>query len=144
MRNGFRIYDTHTHIGTARHSGRRFSASQMLARMDTSGIDKAVLIPFPVVDDHRAAHDEIGSAVRAYPDRFTGAACVHPFIPEQEFRSEIRRCTEQLGLRAIKLQPQYQALNPISPRSDFFFETALEYKLPIICHTGTGVPFSLP
>jgi predicted TIM-barrel fold metal-dependent hydrolase len=144
MRANFRIYDTHTHIGTARHSGRSQSAEQMLRAMDAAGIDRAVLIPFPVVSDYGAAHDEIGRAVGDHPDRFTGAACIYPFIPEQNFRDEVRRCAEELGLRAIKLQPQYQALNPISPRSDFFFEAALEYRLPVICHTGSGVPFSLP
>jgi predicted TIM-barrel fold metal-dependent hydrolase len=144
VRNGFSIYDTHTHIGVARHSGRRFTAEQMLAAMERTGVDRAVLIPFPVVDDHRAAHDEIGSALRQYPDRFTGAACIYPFLPLGEFRDETRRCAEELGFRALKLQPQYQPLNPISPRSDFFFETALQYRLAVICHTGSGVPFALP
>ncbi len=141
---GFRVYDTHTHIGAARHSGSVVSADHMLRSMDRHGVDRAVLIPFPVVEDHRAAHDEIAQAVKDHPDRFTGAACIYPFIPEQEFRDEIRRCVEKLGLRAMKLQPQYQALNPISPRSAFLFETALEHELPLICHTGTGAPFALP
>jgi len=35
-------------------------------------------------------------------------------------------------------------LNPFSSRSNFFFETALENKLAVICHTGAGLPFSLP
>jgi predicted TIM-barrel fold metal-dependent hydrolase len=144
MKDGFSIYDSHTHVGTARHSGRRCSAGQLLAAMDAFGIDRSMVIPFPVVEDHRAAHDEIAAAVRAHPDRFAGAACVNPFVPEQEFRDEIRRCAEELGFRALKLQPQYQALNPISDRSDFFFETALRYRLPVICHTGAGAPFALP
>ncbi|MBI1355972.1 MAG: amidohydrolase family protein [Acidobacteria bacterium] len=144
MRNGFPIYDTHTHIGRARHSGMRFTAEDMLRSMDGYGVERAVLIPYPVVEDHRAAHDEIGAAVAAHPDRFTGAICLNPFIPEQEFRDEAARCVEKLGLRALKLQPQYQPLNPVSPRSDFFFETAARHRLPIIAHTGSGVPFSLP
>jgi len=60
------------------------------------------------------------------------------------FRHEVRRCSEILGFRALKLQPQYQALNPLSLRSEFFFETALENRLAAICHTGSGVPFALP
>ncbi|MGH9631104.1 MAG: amidohydrolase family protein, partial [Bryobacteraceae bacterium] len=144
MKNGFRIYDTHTHIGRARHSGRVFTADQLLAGMDGYGVDRSMVIPFPVVDDYRAAHDEIGRAVRAHPDRLAGAACLYPFMPEPAFRDEVKRCAEELGFRALKLQPQYQALNPISSRSDFFFETAAEYSLPVICHTGSGVPFALP
>ena len=144
MIRGFQAYDTHTHIGVARHSGSRVSADDMLRSMDRYGVDRSVLIPFPVVEDHRAAHDEIGRAVREHPDRFTGSACLYPFIPEQEFRDEIRRCVEVLGLRAMKFQPQFQPLNPISPRASFLFETALEHRLPLICHTGAGAPFALP
>ena len=144
MRDGFSIYDTHTHIGVARHSGRAFSADQMLEQMDRFGVDRSLLIPFPVVEDYREAHDEIGRAVRDHPDRFAGAACLYPFLPEAEFRAEVRRCAEELGFRALKLQPQYQALNPLSPRSDFLFEAAREFRLPVVVHTGTGAPYALP
>jgi len=144
MRGGFSIYDTHTHIGVARHSGRRFSADELLASMDRAGVDRSMVIPFPVVEDYRAAHDEIGRAVRAHPDRFSGAACLYPFLPETEFRAEIKRCAEEFGFRALKFQPQYQALNPVSDRSDFLFEAALENRMAVICHTGTGAPFALP
>jgi hypothetical protein len=112
--------------------------------MDRNGVDRSLLIPFPVVEDYRSAHDEIAAAQRAHPDRFAGAACLDPFVPEAEFRAEVRRCAEDLGFRALKLQPQYQALNPISPRSDFFFETALEHRMPVVCHTGAGAPYALP
>lgn len=144
MRNGFAIFDTHTHIGVARHSGRRYTAEQLLRDMDAYGVDRSMLIPWPVVEDARAAHDEIGRALQAHPDRFTGAACLYPYIPEPEFRDEVRRCREQYGFTAIKLQPQYQPLNPLWATSDFFFEAALENKLTIICHTGTGIPYALP
>jgi predicted TIM-barrel fold metal-dependent hydrolase len=144
MKNGHRLFDTHTHIGTARHSGRVYSADDLLRDMDQFGVDRAVVIPFPVVEDCRAAHDEIGRAVEAHADRLVGSACLYPYIPEVEFRDEIRRCREQYGFRAVKLQPQYQALNPVSRTSDFWFETAIENGLAAICHTGTGAPFALP
>jgi predicted TIM-barrel fold metal-dependent hydrolase len=144
MRDGFRIFDAHTHVGDARHSGRNCSVDRMLAEMDRFGVDRSLLIPFPVVDDYRKTHDEIGAAVRAHSDRFAGAICLNPFVPEQEFRDEVRRCVEVLGFRAIKLQPQYQPLNPISSRSDFLFEEACRHKIPLIWHTGTGAPFALP
>ncbi|MFN7923790.1 MAG: amidohydrolase family protein [Bryobacteraceae bacterium] len=144
MRNGFRVYDTHTHLGTARHSGRSCDVDQMLRHMDRVGADRSLLIPFPVVDDHRGAHDQIAAAVRAHPDRFSGAACLYPYMPDQQFRDEVRRCSEELGFRALKLQPMYQALNPVSTKSDFFFAAALEHKLPVVVHTGTGAPFALP
>jgi predicted TIM-barrel fold metal-dependent hydrolase len=144
VNSGFRVFDTHTHVGTAWHSGRSLRAEELLASMDRFGVDRSVVIPFPVVADYRGTHDEIGRAVAAHPDRLVGAACMDPFIPEQAFRDEVRRCAQVLGFRALKLQPQYQALNPLSSRSEFFFETAIENHLAAICHTGSGVPFALP
>lgn len=144
MKDGFRIYDAHAHLGVARHSGRRHNADDLLRSMDRIGIDRALLIPFPVVEDYRAAHDGIAAAMRAYPDRFSGAACIDPFVPETDFRAEVRRCAADLGFRALKLQPQYQALNPISGRGDFLFAAALEHRLTLVVHTGAGAPFALP
>ena len=144
MRKGFQVFDTHAHLGRALHSGRVATAESMLRSMDASGIDRALLIPFPVVEDYRREHDDIGDAVRTHPGRFAGAACLNPFIPEGEFRAEVRRCREEFGFRALKFQPQYQGLNPLSERSSFLFETALENDLVLVCHTGTGAPFALP
>ena len=144
MKDGYKLYDTHTHIGHARHSGRTRTADDLLRQMDAFGVDKSVVIPYPVVEDHRAEHDLIGRAVHDHADRLVGTACLDPFVPEAAFREEVRRCVERWGFRALKLQPKYQAINPISPRSDFFFTTAVEHDLRLIVHTGDGVPFSLP
>lgn len=144
MKDGFRLYDTHAHLGTAKHSGRIHDTDRLLRAMDRTGVDRAMLIPFPVVEDMRREHDLIAAATRAYPDRFNGAACIDPFLPAPDFRAELQRCVEVLGLRALKLQPQYQPLNPLSARADTFFGHAAEFRLPVIAHTGTGVPFSLP
>jgi hypothetical protein len=144
MKNGHRVYDTHTHLGAARHSGRRQNMEQMLASMDTQGVDRSMLIPFPVVEDFRATHDQIAAALAAQPERFAGAACLDPFVPEQIYRDEIKRCAEELGFTAIKIQPQYQALNPIHTRNDFLYECAALYNMAVIVHTGAGAPFALP
>ncbi len=144
MRQGFRIFDTHAHLGHARHSGRVHTVGQLLRSMDAAGVDRTLLIPFPVVEDYRAEHDCIARAVREHPDRFVGAACLDPFVPEGEYCEEVRRCRELHGFRALKLQPQYQGLNPLSPRSDFLFQAALENGLVLVCHTGAGAPFALP
>jgi predicted TIM-barrel fold metal-dependent hydrolase len=144
MNHGYRIFDTHTHIGNARHSGRRYSAGQLLRDMDRCGIERSLVIPYPVVDDWKAEHDLIGSAVRSHPDRLCGAACLPTFVEESVFRQEVKRCREEFDFRALKLQPQFHGLNPFSARSNFFFETALENGMAAVCHTGAGLPYSLP
>ncbi len=144
MLQGFMVFDSHTHLGTALHSGRVRRVEEVLRDMDREGVDLSLLIPFPVVEDARAAHDEIGDAVRRYPDRLRGAACIPPFIRPQDYREEARRCREQYGFVATKLQPQYQAVNPLAARFDYVFEAALENGMAIVCHTGSGIPFALP
>ena len=144
MKDGFRIFDTHTHIGAARHSGRTYSADDLLRDMDRYGVDRSLAIPFPVVESVRETHELIGRAVLAHPDRLAGAACLYPYIPESEFRDEVRRCREVYGFQALKLQPQYHGLNPFLSSSNFLFEAALENKMAVVCHTGSGLPFSLP
>lgn len=144
MRDGFRIIDTHTHLGTARHSGRSASALELLHRMDEHGVDRSLAIPFPVVEHYRREHDLIGAAVREHPDRLMGAACLDPYLPRCEFTAEVRRCRDEYDFRALKLQPQYHGLNPMAATSEFFFEAALENGMAVIVHTGGGLPFSLP
>ncbi len=144
MNQGFRVFDAHAHLGVARHSGRVMTADRMLEHMDAHGIDRSLVMPFPLVDDYRWTHNLIGDAVKAHPDRFAGAACLNPFIAEPEFRDEVQRCAEVLGFRALKFQPQYQPVNPLARSSSFLFETGLENKLALICHTGAGAPFALP
>lgn len=144
MKDGLKIFDAHTHIGAAQHSGRRYTADELLRNMDRFGVDRSLVIPFPMVEDYRASHDEIGTAVRAHRDRLVGTVCLNPFVPRQEFQDEVRRCAEEFGFRGLKLQAQYQPVNPISDRSDFFFEAALANDLAVIAHTGTGMPFCLP
>lgn len=144
MRDGFFLFDSHTHLGEAEHSGRVATPRQLLATMDRCGVDRSLLIPFPVVEDFRKTHDHIADAVRLHPARFAGAACLNPYEGEAVYRAEVRRCREQLGFRALKLQPQYTAINPLWPRHHFVFEAAAENGMTLIWHTGSGIPYSLP
>ncbi len=144
MRDGFRVFDAHTHIGAAVHSGARYSASDLLRDMDRSGVDRALVIPFPVVEDFREAHDEIGRAVLQHPDRLCGAACFPAYLDERILREELRRTVESYGFVALKFQPQYQPMNPSSPRTAHLYEAALEFGLAFVAHTGAGAPFALP
>jgi uncharacterized protein len=144
MRDGYFLYDSHVHMGLASHSGRRQTAGDLLREMDRFSVDRSLAIPFPVVDDFRAQHDEIGAALASHPDRFRGAASLNPCIAEAEFRGEVKRCREQYGFVALKVQPQYQAVHPMLPRNAYVFEAALENGMALIWHTGSGIPYALP
>ncbi|MBY0374350.1 MAG: amidohydrolase [Bryobacteraceae bacterium] len=144
MRHQQRIYDTHTHLGRGVHSGRIVTARDLLVVMDSAGVDRAVVIPYPVVADYRAEHDTIGAAVLEHPERFAGTLGFPAFLPLDTMREEARRCRDAWAPRALKLQPQYQPINPLSRWADDWFSLAAEFDLTLIIHTGMGIPFTLP
>ncbi len=144
MIDGMRVYDTHTHIGAARHSGRSYTADDLLRDMDAHGVDRALVIPYPVVEDYRASHDVIGDALLRYADRLTGAACLPAFLTDAARREELRRVVERYGVRVLKFQPQYQPLNPLGREFEGLCAAAAELGLTMVCHTGLGAPFALP
>lgn len=141
---GFPVYDTHVHPGQARHNGRQYSTEQILADMDAEGIERSLLIPYPVVDDFREAHDLIGAAVLAHPERFSGAACLPAFLSPGAQRAELERTVSAYGFRALKFQPQYQPLSPLGGEFLDLAALAAELHLVLICHTGNGAPYALP
>lgn len=144
MRDGFYLFDTHTHIGEAKHSGRVTTADDLLRTMDRHGVDRSLAIPFPVVHDYRATHDLISDAVRRHPERLAGAACLDPYEGERTYREEVRRCREEHGFVALKMQPQYSGVNPLWQRHRYVFEAAAENRMALIWHTGSGIPYALP
>ena len=117
----------------------------MLRAMDSAGIDRTLLIPFPVVEDYRREHDLIADAVRSHPDRFAGTACLNPFVPENEFREGSQALPRGPRIPGAEVPAPVSGPSTLCPhRSDFLFETALDNRLVLVCHTGAGAPYALP
>ncbi len=84
----------------------------------------------------RHANDDTAAFVRAYPEKFIGFLTVHPFDPN--VLDEIERATGDLGLRGIKLGPNYQNFDPLGPEAFRVFKRAEELGLPVLFHQGTS------
>lgn len=84
----------------------------------------------------RHANDDTAAFVRAYPEKFTGFMTVHPF--DTYVLDEIERATQDLGLRGIKLGPNYQNFDPLGPEAFKVFQRASDLGLPILFHQGTS------
>ena len=74
----------------------------------------------------------ISESVRAYPNAFIGLGTMHPDV--DSFEAECARI-EALGLRGIKLHPDFQKFNIDDSRIMPLYEIA-EGRLPILFHTG--------
>jgi predicted TIM-barrel fold metal-dependent hydrolase len=79
----------------------------LLLRMDACRIDVAVVasIHGALYKDVHAANVELADAVRPYADRLIPFATLNPTYPG--WAEDLRRCAEDLGMRGIRLYPQY-------------------------------------
>ena len=84
----------------------------------------------------REVNDNTAALVRAYPDKLIGFLSVHPRDPALD--DELDRATGDLGLRGIKLGPNYQNFDPLSDEAFRLYARAQELRLPILFHQGTS------
>ncbi len=74
--------------------------------------------------------------VRAHPEKLIGFMSVHPRDPG--LFEEIDRAVHDLGLRGIKLGPNYQNFDPVGESALRLYARAQELRLPILFHQGTS------
>ena len=81
-------------------------------------------------------NDTTAEFVRTHPEKLLGFLGVHPHDPDA--LEEIERATQDLGLVGIKLGPNYQNFDPLSPEAFRIYARAQELKLPVLFHQGTS------
>lgn len=84
----------------------------------------------------REVNDQTAELARAYPQKLIGFMSVHPRDPGM--LEEIERAVHDLGLRGIKLGPNYQNFDPVGDDAFRLYRRAAELRLPIIFHQGTS------
>jgi len=90
------------------------------------------------------SNDFIAGVVRSYPSQFIGFCSVDPWQGRKAVR-ELRRSSEELGLRGVKFHPSLQEFFPSDPRVRPIFEECARLKMPVLIHTGmTGFGAGLP
>jgi len=102
-------------------------------------VDKAIVFGIarePKPWDVDNPNDATAEFVGVYPDKLIGFLSVHPQNPG--CLEEIERCVSDLGLRGIKLGPNYQNFDPLGEEALRVYRRAEELRLPIVFHTGTS------
>ncbi len=138
------IIDTHTHLGASAISSFTVTESQLIETMDRYGVTVSLVLPHPVMDNPFQAHDDVAAAVARHPDRLRGVASLSPIMPAATYRREIERCMRELRFVAVKFHPPCHQVSPMAPKADLIFQTAHDLGVPVIVHTGLGVPNALP
>jgi predicted TIM-barrel fold metal-dependent hydrolase len=114
----------------------RASAEDLLAEMETAGIDRAVIMGLPWLDPEMCWRNNayIAEVVERHPGRFVGLGVLPP--PDREDLSEaVRRVAGEYGFKGVKVIPSWQGYR----LHDRVFEPALErlvaYDLALMPHT---------
>ncbi len=138
------IIDTHQHLGRSMFSGVETTEAELVQALTDNGVDTALIMPQPTLDEIEPIHDRIASACVRHPGRLAGMASINPWLPEADYAAEARRCVRDLGFVAIKLHPLGHNLPPTHPQAEKVFRQAAELGVPVIVHTGLGAPWALP
>jgi predicted TIM-barrel fold metal-dependent hydrolase len=138
------IIDSHQHLGRSMFSGVVTTEAGLLEAMDRNGVDVALVMPQPTLEDIRGVHDRIADASGRHRGRLFGMASISPWWPESDYVAEARRCVRDLGFVALKLHPLGHNIAPNHPEADKLFRAALDLGVPVIVHTGLGSPWALP
>src|SRR5258708_750125 len=105
--------------------GNRFKDGQMPAGAEGAGVQW-----------QGDVNAQTATFVRAYPEKLVGFMSVHP--EEGDVVAEIERCVADLGLKGIKLGPNYQRFDPLRRDARLVYETAQRQGIPILFHQGTS------
>ena len=141
------IIDAHCHLGRDVVYDFEVTESRLLGTMAENGIGGAIVQPCiarPYLEDTRAAHDRIAALCQAHPGRIWGMASINPHFRPDDYRAELRRCVKELGFVGVKLTPNGHAVDLLSRDAREVFDAARELSIPVMVHTGMGVPFADP
>jgi hypothetical protein len=107
-------------------------------------VDAALLLPYPGAPDVEKIHDEIVQLMKENPGKIFGIVSLNPHMDEERYLSEVERLVKDEGFVGVKLHTIGHAINPLSSDATKVFEAAKRLHIPVIVHTGMGIPFALP
>ncbi|MBC8081171.1 MAG: amidohydrolase [Gorillibacterium sp.] len=140
------IIDVHAHLGQDDVFDEHFTLQEQFDKHQAYGVVKTILQPGTCHELHTvsAQHDAIAAVIRQYPGKFYGMANPNPHLNDAAYEREIRRCVEELGFVGIKLHTFAHAVHPGSRDGRKVFSLARELEVPVMVHTGAGIPFANP
>ena len=128
------IIDFHCHVGGWGKAGVDDDQDRYLRIMDAAGVDVAC-VNCIFYGDARRGNDTVAEFVARRPDRFVGVAFVTPHYPEEAI-AELYRAFDELGMRFLKLYPDYFGRPIDDPGYDPIFEWADERGIVIMSHSS--------
>jgi uncharacterized protein len=143
MRDGHPVADAYVHLYArpTTQGGRRVlhTGEDLVAQMDRHCVDVSLVVTRPtavgVLDEVRAAHDDVAAAVAGFPGRLYGAAWIAPrFGPDAV--AELERCLSGGAFKAVVLHPEQEQFNLDDAEVDPPVTVAHAHGLPVVAHTS--------
>ncbi len=141
-----RIIDAHSHLGWDCVFDEDFTDIALVDKHKKCSVSISIVQPGTcfeketVVNQHNAIHE----LSKKNPGQFFGMANPNPHLSEEVYFEEIERCIKGLGFVGIKLHPAAHAAPPGGRDSQKAFLAAREFGVPLMIHTGAGIPFANP
>ena len=105
----------------------------VLKLSDEAGVDKLILNSAATSPTQvESINDFISGCVSLAPERLYGLMTLHPDY--ENIDAEVDRCVA-MGLRGVKLHPDFQKFNIDDPKAFGIYE-AIQGRLPLLVHTG--------
>lgn len=142
-----KIFDAHVHLGKDYVFDEEQTESEILQTFDEHGVYGGVVqpyIPRPYVEDTRQIHNRIKKFCDDNPGRFYGMMSMSPHFRPEDYEKEAKRCVNELKFVAIKITPIAHACHPNKESCRFVYEMCRLLKIPVMVHTGAGIPFADP
>jgi len=146
-----RIVDCHVNVWNDEHVLPAFAEQTASARPGSVGlkadadtlyramkdIDQAIIFSLRYADSAGIDGDDqvTADAVRKYPDKFIGFACVDP--RRADCMGLLRHAVEELGLEGVKYGPIYNGVHLNDPRMEPVYAYCVAHDLPLTMHMGT-------
>ena len=128
------IVDFHGHVGRWGSFLADDDPEAFLRVMDSVGVDRACVNCIFHSDASRG-NDLVAKYVARHPDRFIGAAYVTPLYPEEAIR-ELERAFDVLGMKFLKIYPNYLGKPVDDPAYFPIFEWADERGIVLMSHAS--------
>jgi uncharacterized protein len=138
------IIDAHMHLGEDIMFGTDDSENVLISSMDALGIDAQIVQPGIVARDQKKAHERIFRFASAHPGRIFGLACFSPYLEDREYLSLLRWAVKDLGFKGVKLHTNAFCMSPTHPEAEKIYRAASDLDIPVMIHTGNGLPNALP
>jgi predicted TIM-barrel fold metal-dependent hydrolase len=140
------IIDVHAHLGYDRVFDEEFTEQEQWDKINLFGIDKTILQPAQVhtLEEVVAQHNVIYELCKKHPGTFYGMANPNPHLPDRDYEQEVRRCIEEMGFVGIKIHTFAHGVNPAGRDGMRVFQLARALNVPVMVHTGAGIPFANP